>query len=217
MESDSTGSPEFEAIARWCSSAKSSSPDLLVGPGDDCAWLNCGCPLAVSTDSFTEGVHFQRTWAPGDQVGERAMAAALSDLAASRARPIGCVVAIASPVFDEYCDAVMRGVGAAAERWACPLLGGDTTRAPSELGLHITVLGVPSGSGPLLRSGAAAGDLLQLSGPLGASARAATEEGWGEEVSLRFHLTQYYDISFPRRVVSRKVSRNGKEPKTEIE
>ena len=181
MESDSTGSPEFEAIARWCSSAKSSSADLLVGPGDDCAWLRSRGSLAVSTDSFTEGIHFQRTWAPGEQVGARAMAAALSDLAASRARPIGCVVAIASPIFDDYCDAVMAGVNAAAERWACPLLGGDTTRAPEKLGLHITVLGEPSGPGPLLRSGAAAGDLLLLSGPLGASARAVARLLDGED------------------------------------
>ena len=184
---------EFDAIARWCAKLPSGGAHVTVGPGDDAAWLHGTPQLAVSTDSFVEGVHFLRRWSDGEAVGRRALAAALSDLAASRARPVACVVAISAPVLDSYADAVMTGIGSAASLHCCPVIGGDTTGSEAGLTLNITVLGAPTGPGPLLRSGALPGDLVQVSGLPGATSRAVERLLQGErvvwpEVRPRFDL-----------------------------
>lgn len=191
---------EFDAIARWCAKLPCSGPHVTVGPGDDSAWLDGTPQLAVSTDSFIEGVHFLRTWGDGEAVGRRALAAALSDLAASRARPVGCVVAISAPVWDSYADAVMAGIGSSAARYGCPVIGGDSTGSESGLALNITVLGTPTGPGPLLRSGARPGDLVQLSGLPGATSRAVERLLLGEqvvwpEVQPRFDLLESLEFA----------------------
>ena len=166
---------EFAAIAHWLETLATDGPRIAVGPGDDAAWLNWHGRLAVSTDSFVEDVHFRRSWAPPEKIAQRGLAAALSDLAASRARPLACVVALSSPSFDPWCDSLMAGLAEAAERWGCPVVGGDTTRSPGPVFLNFTVLGEATGRGPLLRSGAQVGDLLQISGLPGASARAVEQ------------------------------------------
>jgi len=173
---------EFEAIARWCAKLPCTGAHVKVGPGDDAAWLDGTPQIAVSTDSFVEGIHFLRSWSDGEAVGQRALAAALSDLAASRARPVGCLIAISAPVWDSYADAVMAGIGQAATLHRCPIIGGDTTGSEAGLTLNITVLGAPTGQGPLLRSGAHPGDLVQVSGLPGATSRAVERLLRGEQV-----------------------------------
>jgi thiamine-monophosphate kinase len=172
---------EFDAIARWCALLPSEAAQVVVGPGDDAAWLRWRGDLAISTDSFLEDIHFHRSWGSGQAVGRRALAAALSDLAASRARPLACVVAISSPRWDSYADAVIEGIASGAAEWSCPVVGGDTTRSTAGLVLNITVIGEATAAGPLLRSGARPGDLVLLSGPLGASSRAIEALLAGEE------------------------------------
>jgi len=166
---------EFSAISRWCKILPCEGEQVRTGPGDDAAWLRWRGNLAVSTDSFIEDVHFARSWSDGRAVGRRALAAALSDLAASRARPLGCVIAVAAPQLDSYVDRVVEGIAEGAKEWNCPVVGGDTTSSRSGLVLNITVLGEATAAGPLLRSGAQVGDLLQLSGPLGGSASAVEQ------------------------------------------
>ena len=163
---------EFASIQRWLAMLPPGGEQIHVGPGDDVAWLGSKGLVAISTDSLVEDVHFQRSWGPGESVGRRALGAALSDLAASRARPLGCVVALSAPRFDGWCDEVMAGIASASVEWGCPVVGGDTTGSPGPAVVTITVLGEATAAGPLLRSGAQPGDLLQLSGLPGASARA---------------------------------------------
>jgi thiamine-monophosphate kinase len=186
---------EFTAIARWCARLPSPGTVVQTGPGDDAAWLQWRGHLAISTDSFVEDIHFRRTWSDGTSVGRRAMAAALSDLAASRARPIACVVALSAARLDSFVDQVMDGLIQASHAWNCPLVGGDTTSSTSGLFVNITVFGEATSAGPLLRSGAQTNDLVQLSGPLGASAQAveallAEQDAEWPEVRPRFDLLE---------------------------
>lgn len=155
---------EHGAIARW---TRGPLPGVTVGPGDDCAWLG---GLAVSVDTVVEGVHFRFDWSSPEDVGWKALAAALSDLAASRARPRGALVSL-SVGREELApgalgDRLMAGVHACADAFACPVIGGDVVASDGPVQLAVTVLGEGLGA-PLLRSGARAGDVLCRSGATG--------------------------------------------------
>ena len=168
---------EFDAIARW--TAEPPTGDVAVGPGDDCAWVN---GLAVSVDTVVEGVHFRFDWSSPQDVGWKAMTAALSDLAASRARPRGALISLAIPSAQlaegATADRLMAGAREASTLWSCPLIGGDVVHTPGPISLSVTVLGEGLGP-PLLRSGARPGDLVQVSGPTGWAALAVRELGAG--------------------------------------
>jgi thiamine-monophosphate kinase len=138
-----------------------------VGIGDDAAVLAVpvGERLVASTDASVEGVHFRREWLSAREIGARATAAALSDLAAMAAAPLGLLLAIGVPRdWRGELDSIARGVGEMASSMSCPIVGGNVTRA-SELSLTITVLG--STAHPLRRDGAREGDMLFVTGALG--------------------------------------------------
>lgn len=175
------GESEFGAISRWVEELPCRGPGVELGPGDDVAWLRADGSLALSTDTLVEGIHFRRSWCSPRELGLRLMGAALSDLAASRARPVGFLLALSVPELGPWIDGVVAGVGEAARRWGCPALGGDTTGSPGPAVLNATVLGVAAPT-PLLRSGARPGDLLQLSGRLGTMAWATERLLLGEDV-----------------------------------
>ncbi len=151
---------------------------MLAGPGDDVAWIGADGPLALSVDAMVEGTHFLPGWLSDEEVGARALAAALSDLAAARAAPLGCLVALSLPrdAWSARGDRVMAGLATAAARWGCPILGGDTTAGPG-LCVSVTVIGRGDGLG---RGGARPGDVLQLSGELGWAADAVARLERGE-------------------------------------
>ena len=138
-----------------------------TGIGDDAALvaLPAGESLVASTDASFEHVHFRREWLSAREIGARASAAALSDLAAMAATPVGLLLALGVPAsWRAELDALARGVGETAAAAACPILGGNVTRA-MELSLTITVLGTTSRS--MERRGARAGDTLYVTGRLG--------------------------------------------------
>lgn len=135
--------------------------------GDDAALLAVpsGEQLVVSTDASVEGVHFRREWMSPAEIGQRAASAALSDLAAMAAAPLGMLLALAVPTsWQEALVELARGVGAAAAGARCPIVGGNLTRG-FELSLTITVLGTTAT--PLRRAGARVGDRLFVTGRLG--------------------------------------------------
>lgn len=140
---------------------------LATGIGDDAAVvpLPAGESLVVSTDASFEHVHFRRGWLTSREIGARAAAAALSDLAAMAATPAGLLLAIGvPPAWQNDLDAIAHGVGETAAAAQCPIVGGNVTRA-GELSLTITVLG--TSVRPLERVGARAGDTLFVTGALG--------------------------------------------------
>ena len=165
MSADTALGPgkEFDLIramlARWGERAH--------GIGDDTAMLDvpAGERLVVSTDATVENVHFRRDWLTPREVGYRATAAALSDLAAAAALPLGVLVAIAVPPgWLEHIMEVADGIGEAAAECGTHILGGDLSGG-SELAITATVLG--HAAAPLRRGAAHAGDALYLTGRLG--------------------------------------------------
>jgi thiamine-monophosphate kinase len=144
----------------------------LLGIGDDCALISlAGKPgevTAISSDMLVEGVHFFSDVAPR-HLGHKALAVNLSDLAAMGAQPKGFTLALSLPRIDEpWLADFSLGLFALAEQFACPLIGGDTTRGP--LNICITVFGSVASSNVLRRSGARQGDDLWVSGSLGGAA-----------------------------------------------
>ena len=159
---------EFDLVrrlaARWGSRATALGDDAAVLP------LAPGMHLLVSTDASVEGVHFRREWLAPSEIGWRATVAALSDLAAMAAQPLGVLVALTLP--DSWLvdvEAIAAGIGDAAEASGTRIVGGDLT-AGSQLALSVTVLG--SAARPLTRSGARVGDTIYVTGRLGGALEA---------------------------------------------
>jgi thiamine-monophosphate kinase len=167
---------EFDLIRSFLDAGGADpGPGVRVGPGDDCAVVTAD-GLAVSVDMTVEGVHFKRGWLEPDEVGYHAAAAALSDLAARAARPIGVLASIALGPGDEdgAGKAVMVGLAAAAGNGGAAVLGGDLTRSPGPLVVDVTALG--EAPRPVLRKGALPGHEVWVTGQLGAAAAAV--EAW---------------------------------------
>ena len=160
--------PEFDLIRAVAAQASLQHPLVRVGPGDDCALIG---ELAISTDASVENVHFRRDWLTPEEIGWRAVGAALSDLAAVAAEPVGILITLIlpQPDRDEFVLAVMRGGIAAAEAVGAALIGGDTT-AGAVFALDVVAIGKTAD--PVLRSGARAGDEVWVTGTLGGAAAA---------------------------------------------
>ena len=156
---------EFDRIRRIADTLGGNAEGL----GDDCALLEVGGEtLAISTDIAVEGIHFRRDWLSLEEIGWRAAAAALSDLAAEGADTPSVVAALALPpqVDAEAVTELMRGVGAATAAAGGHVLGGDLSSG-AELALCITVIGRTAR--PIRRIGARPGDGLWVTGSLGLS------------------------------------------------
>ena len=158
---------EFDLIARYFARP---TPQAVLGPGDDCALLapSPGMELAITTDMLVSGVHFLPDTDPY-QLGWKALAVNLSDLAAMGAKPRWVLLAGSLPDADEeWIAAFSDGLFACARCYTVDLVGGDTTRGP--LNLCITALGeVPVGTS-LRRDLARHGDDLWISGQPGLAA-----------------------------------------------
>ena len=160
-----------------------SGRDVLVGPGDDCAVL--AAPdgrYCVSTDVLVEGRHFRTDWSSGFDVGARAAAQNLADIAAMGARPVALVACLvlpgATPV--DWVVDLARGMALRCREAGAAIVGGDLS-AGEGLVVAVTVHGDLRGRAPVLRSGARAGEALVLTGAPGhaAAGLALLEAGWG--------------------------------------
>jgi thiamine-monophosphate kinase len=154
---------EFDLIrgflARWTDAGR--------GIGSDCATVEVppDSKLLLSVDTSVEDVHFRRAWLTPTEIGYRATAAALSDLAAAGASPLAILLAVsAPPMWVPDLPAVADGVGQSARDAGTVVVGGDTTSGPA-LVLTVTVVG--AAQRPLTRSGARPGDRVYLSGTFG--------------------------------------------------
>jgi thiamine-monophosphate kinase len=168
---------EFDVIRRmlerWGPRARGIGDDaaVLASPGDSA--------LVASTDTFIENVHFRVDWLSPQEVGYRATAAALSDLAAMGARPLGILAALAIPEhWRGRLEQIADGIGEAAAYANTAIIGGDMSRA-RELGMTITVLG--TAREPLRRTSARPGDRVYVTGRFGGPAAALRELLSGRE------------------------------------
>ena len=177
------GGREFDLIRRFYprGGVAGVRADVRVGPGDDCAVV-AGDGIALSTDLSVEGVHFRRDWLRPREIGARAAAAALSDLAAVAARPVGVLVSLAVAPADAGQNAVqvMEGVRRAAASVGAALLGGDLARTEGPMVIDVTAVG--EAPRPVLRSGAHPGDEVWVTGELGAPAACVARLLRGERV-----------------------------------
>jgi thiamine-monophosphate kinase len=158
---------EFGLIARL--SRSSGTPPPPEGPGDDAALV--AAPdgrLVATTDLLIEGVHFRRDWSSAYDIGRKAAAQNLADVAAMGARPTTLLIGFGAPAgfsLEDF-DAFGGGVRAECEVAGATLAGGDIVEAP-QLVVSGTALGVLDGAAPVLRSGARPGDLIGVVGRLG--------------------------------------------------
>ncbi|MFO0582458.1 MAG: thiamine-phosphate kinase [Anaeromyxobacter sp.] len=144
---------------------------VRVSVGDDAAVLAPprGEELVATVDEVVAGVHFDRRFTPFD-VGWKALAVNLSDLAAMGARPLWALVALALPARDAArAPAIARGLGACARAHGIAVVGGNVSRARA-LSIAVTVVGAVPRGRALLRAGARAGDLVCVTGTLGDAA-----------------------------------------------
>jgi len=145
---------------------------VLTGIGDDAAVLAAPDGRVVATTDFViEGRHFRRDWSSAADVGHKAAARSLADIAAMGAVPTGLLVALAAPADlpVSWLRELAQGLAAECTRAGASVAGGDTSRAPSVF-LAITGLGDLSGRRPVLRSGAHPGDVIAVAGQLGHAA-----------------------------------------------
>jgi len=149
------------------------SPRVVLGIGDDAAaWQpSRSARSVITTDALVEGVHFTRELMSAHDAGWRALASNLSDIAAMGARPLLATVALGFPPGTEpgWLLECYDGIAALAKRAHCAVAGGDLTRAPA-ITLSITVIGEVRPSNLKRRDGALPGDVVAVTGPLGASA-----------------------------------------------
>jgi len=156
------------ALSQWLPR----DPRALVGIGDDAAVLAAPDGRVVATTDFLlEGRHFRRDWSAAGDVGRKAAARSLADVAAMGAEPTGLLVALAAPpdLPVSWARELAAGLAAECARAGASVIGGDTARASCVL-LAVTGLGDLAGLDPVRRSGAAPGDLVAVAGPLGHAA-----------------------------------------------
>ena len=181
---------EFDLIARIRQRAAARG-DVVLGIGDDCALLAPppGMQLAVTMDALNVGVHFPPDTAPAD-IGWKALAVNLSDLAAMGAQPAWGTLSLSLPQGDAaFVDGFLDGFLALAAQHRFALVGGDTTRGP--LSIALTAHGLVEPGQALRRDGARVGDDVWVSGTLGDAAGALRQWQAGAAMSPALQARLY--------------------------
>jgi thiamine-monophosphate kinase len=163
---------EFDLLAKIRARFPPPGPRVRLGSGDDAAITVPSGATATSVDALVDGVHFRREWSSLRQVGHKALAAALSDLAAMGAEPGEAYVVLGVPadLDEDGCLELLDGVAALAAATGTSLAGGDVTRAAA-LTLAVTVVGhAPTPEHFVTRAGAKPGDVVVVTGALGGAA-----------------------------------------------
>ena len=142
---------------------------ITIGPGDDTAAIQAGdLELLVAVDQLVVGRHVEHD-CPPQAIGRKAIARALSDVAAMAGSPMACLVAARLPADapHEWAMAVFDAAADAAKGWCAPVIGGDIAAGEGPASLSVTVLGRTCEGGAVQRSGARIGDVLAVTGCLG--------------------------------------------------
>lgn len=164
----------ISALQRVLPESVRAGAGLELGIGDDAAlWQPAsGDPVVISTDSLVEGIHFRLDWSDWERLGYKSLAVNLSDLAAMGAVPGIAVITLGLRGTERVADleAMYTGIGALAEATGTRIAGGDIVASPYAVSINVTILGTAPGGRVLTRSGAKPGDVIAVSGTLGASA-----------------------------------------------
>ncbi|VXB98776.1 thiamin-monophosphate kinase [Luteimonas sp. 9C] len=194
---------EFELIDRIAARTVART-DVVLGIGDDAALLQppAGMQLVVAMDTLNSGIHFPHDTAPAD-IGWKALAVNLSDLAAMGATPAWCTLSLSLPEPDSaWVDAFLDGFDALARQHAVTLVGGDTTRGP--LSVCVTVFGFIAPGRALRRDSACVDDDIWVSGTPGDAAAALVQ--WSSGVTRDPALRARLDRPTPRVALGLRLS-----------
>lgn len=167
---------EFELIKRLLAALPEAArgADRVSGQTDDCAyWSNDPGKSVVTTDALVEGIHFRTDWTDWLSLGHKMLAVNLSDLASMGCQPTIALVTLALTGDELVSDLeeMYRGAGELAETYGVAIAGGDIVRTPGPFTISVTAFGhLPGDQQVMLRSEANPGDLILVSGTLGASA-----------------------------------------------
>ncbi len=169
-----------------------SNPDVVVGIGDDCAVLRSGDQtLLVTSDLSIENVHFRRSACSPEDLGWKALAVSLSDIAAMGGVPKFGVVSVAAPAETsaDFLEGIARGMAQAARFGKIAIVGGDTTKSCEGVVIDTIVIGEAPGGRYLLRAGAQDGDVACVTGPTGLSGAGflAIQNGWNVPAVIAAH------------------------------
>jgi thiamine-monophosphate kinase len=176
---------------------------IVVDSGDDAAVLKVGRGhLLFKTDSVIDGVHFDSLTARPEDIGHKAIARCLSDIAAMGCYPTFAVVAIMIPrnAREAYIKRVLGGLDRTARKFKTPVVGGDVKSHAGKLAISVALLGETRDLRPVRRGGAKVGDAIAVTGPLGGSIlgrhlRFTPRVREGIELNRRFELHSMIDIS----------------------
>lgn len=163
---------EFKLIDRLTKNVANRQKSTILGIGDDAAILNFDKKqVLLSTDLLIEGIHFDLTYIPLKHLGYKAVMVNLSDIAAMNALPSQITVglAVSNRFSVEALEEIYAGMLMACDKYNVDLVGGDTTSSTSGLMISISVLGSANSTDIVKRSTAKAGDLIIVSGDLGAA------------------------------------------------
>ena len=177
---------EFGLIGVFRRMLEEGGEGVRMGLGDDAAVLDIGGrrPLAFTADMLLEEIHFDLDLTDAFSLGYKSLTVNLSDLAAMGGRsPAWAVLSVGIPAGLSLgtIEELYRGLKQAADRYGCSLVGGDTVRSPDRLVINVALLGTVEKKGLLTRSGGRPGNVLMLTGEVGASALglAALQKGRG--------------------------------------
>jgi thiamine-monophosphate kinase len=162
---------EFELLAQLLPSLPQNR-SVVLGPGHDCAALDLGAPDLVlfKTDAVVEGIHFTPE-TPPEKIGRKALARALSDIAASAGKPVAALISISlpKPLDPAWVEQLYRGINELAHQFGVAIVGGETTASPGPVFISVSLLGTSPRSRIISRAGAKAGDAIFVTGELGGS------------------------------------------------
>jgi thiamine-monophosphate kinase len=163
---------EFGLIDRLTRDIRIYHPETIMGVGDDAAVIDTGeRVMLLSTDLLVEGIHFDMTYMPLQHLGYKAAVANISDIAAMNGIPkqMTFSIAVSSRFTAEALDEIYAGVKLACEKYRVDLVGGDTSSSLGGLTISVAILGEASKDEVIYRSGAKPGDLVCVTGDLGAA------------------------------------------------
>ncbi|UOF92810.1 thiamine-phosphate kinase [Fodinisporobacter ferrooxydans] len=165
---------EFGLIDRLTARLKHIQTDVTVGIGDDAAVLGypADCEIVATTDALVEGVHFRSDTISVHNLGYKAVAASISDIAAMGGLPKHILLSLAIPPDSDISrlEGIYDGIDEISQHYKCSVVGGDVVKTEGPLVINVTLLGTVKRGQALLRSGAKVGDVVFVTGYVGGSA-----------------------------------------------
>ena len=163
---------EFSFI-QWIRERQKRRKDVIVGIGDDCAAINVSSYklCLITTDMLVDGTHFDLEKCTVRDVGRKAIACSISDVAAMGCQATVAVVSICFPdhTTEKFAQELYKGIWSIADKYDIEIAGGDIISGHSPLCINVTMLGRDEGLKPVRRSGARVGDMILVTGTLGGS------------------------------------------------